>query len=137
MSRYVWPELVGIDRATTTFRIHEVKDQRVILDPVLLDLRQLTFLDLSGVGLRKLDDQVPTSISDNDEILTLPSVNRSLPSTLRDLLLSNNSLGPDITPEGALFGLTRLRSLNLEGNALMHLPSSLATMSCLQVSRIR
>lgn len=53
-------------------------------------------------------------------------------TNLRDLSLGDNSLGPVLLPEGALHGLTSLRSLDLQGNALQSLPPAIISLVALQ-----
>ena len=69
-----------------------------------------------------------------------PSARRATPAAsfaaltgLQDLTLSQNALGPHISPRGALFGLTALRSLDLSRNGLESIPAEIASCVSLGV----
>jgi len=163
-----WPELHPPQAAGgTSFKLALDRDAalRERIDPALWGLTSLTSLDLTGVGLRRLDDQAagseaapqaPEELHGGEQEggpvpgecqasspagagPGLPGGLRSL-ARLRDLAVGDNSLGPALQPDGALHGLTALRSLDLHGNALETLPAalvSLVSLTSLNIGRNR
>ncbi|CAE8635623.1 unnamed protein product [Polarella glacialis] len=140
-----WPELCDLNDAATSLRIELAKDGelRQLVDPKLWRFTALTSLDLSGLGLTRLDDLTEADgekeVEDAEASLTCsgqkaadtgPSGLRCL-AKLRDLVLCRNRLGPELKPDGALHGLSALRSLDLEGNGLESLPAALVSLPAL------
>eukprot|EP00929_Paragymnodinium_shiwhaense_P081267 TRINITY_DN42499_c0_g1_i1.p1 TRINITY_DN42499_c0_g1~~TRINITY_DN42499_c0_g1_i1.p1 ORF type:complete len:722 (+),score=197.60 TRINITY_DN42499_c0_g1_i1:73-2166(+) len=134
-----WPELDKAEAKTTTFRVVLQKDEnpRVKVDPRLWSLSSLASLDLSALGLARLDhldakdvqgdaDDVPEVSGQADAVR---SAGLRLLSQLKDLRLSDNKLGPALQPDGCLHGLKALRSLDLQGNALAELPAAVVSLT--------
>mmetsp|Transcript_32794 Transcript_32794/g.64603 ORF Transcript_32794/g.64603 Transcript_32794/m.64603 type:complete len:681 (-) Transcript_32794:127-2169(-) len=131
-----WPELEGLGDKTSSFRLTLSKDddRRALVHPALWALVGLSSLDLSAVGLRRLDAEHPSTEEGMDddciEVPAAPPGLRQLKS-LRDLALADNVLGPVLQPDGVLHGLSSLRSLDLQGNALASLPAALVSLTAL------
>jgi len=131
-----WPELEGLDEKTSAFRLTLSKDddRRAVVHPALWKLIGLSSLDLSAVGLRRLDAELPSAEAGTEDdcieaVAAAPGL-RQLKS-LRDVTLADNILGPVLQPDGVLHGLTSLRSLDLQGNALVSLPAALVSLTAL------
>mmetsp|Transcript_490 Transcript_490/g.741 ORF Transcript_490/g.741 Transcript_490/m.741 type:complete len:647 (+) Transcript_490:118-2058(+) len=102
------------------------------IDPRLWSLKQLTLLDLSQASSYKEGEDVCSRLQHLGPV-DLEDSNVGLPNLeeLRDLILSNNLIGPSLLPTGCLDGLSNLRTLNLENNLLECLPASIVSLSSL------
>lgn len=87
------------------------------VDPELWRAKDLTNLDLSGIDLNAVGDE-------HGDLSSLP--------LLRDLVLSDNSLGPHWEGGAACFALQQLRSLSLDNNGLDALPAALVSLVSLE-----
>lgn len=131
-----WPELEGLGEKTSAFRLTLSKDddRRAVVHPALWKLIGLSSLDLSAIGLRRLDAELPSAEGEIEgDCIEVPAAAPGLRQlkSLRDLSLADNILGPVLQPDGTLHGLTSLRSLDLQGNALVSLPAALVSLTAL------